>query len=94
MLAFGEQIGWLIGIGLAIALAGGCLAAAQGRRRTAAGALPAFGAALCFGFMFALFAAAEDLGPVSRRRRRPAERPRAACARSCSGAAAPSRAAR
>ena len=51
--------------GLAIALAGGCLAAAQGRRSTAAGALPAFGAALCFGLMFVLFAAAEDLGPVS-----------------------------
>jgi drug/metabolite transporter (DMT)-like permease len=65
VLAFGERIGWLIGAGLAIALAGGCLAAAQGRRSTAAGALPAFGAALCFGFMFALFAAAEDLGPVS-----------------------------
>ena len=45
--------------------AGGCLAAAQGRRSTAAGALPAFGAALCFGVMFALYAAAEDLGPVS-----------------------------
>ena len=65
VLAFGEEIGWLVGAGLAVALAGGCLAAAQGRRRTAAGAMPAFGAALCFGFMFALFAAAEDLGPVS-----------------------------
>ena len=39
--------------------------AAQGRRRTAAGALPAAGAAVCFGLMFALYAAAEDLGPVS-----------------------------
>jgi drug/metabolite transporter (DMT)-like permease len=65
VLAFGERIGWLIGVGLAISLAGGCLAAAQGRRSTAGGALPAFGAALCFGLMFALFAAAEDLGPVS-----------------------------
>ena len=65
VLAFGERIGWLIGVGLAISLAGGCLAAAQGRGSTAGGALPAFGAALCFGFMFALFAAAEDLGPVS-----------------------------
>ena len=65
VVAFGEQISVLIGIGLAISLAGGCLAAAQGRRRTAAGALPAFGSALCFGFMFALYAAAEDLGPVS-----------------------------
>jgi drug/metabolite transporter (DMT)-like permease len=65
VLAFGERISWLIGAGLAISLAGGCLAAAQGRRSTATGALPAFGAALCFGFMFALYAAAEDLGPVS-----------------------------
>jgi drug/metabolite transporter (DMT)-like permease len=63
--AFGERVSILVGLGLAIALGGGCLAAAQGRRRTAAGALPAFGAALCFGIMFALYAAAEDLGPVT-----------------------------
>ena len=37
----------------------------RGRRRTAAGALPAAGAAVCLGLMFALYAAAEDLGPVS-----------------------------
>ncbi len=37
----------------------------QGKRRTAAGALPAAGAAVCLGLMFALYAAAEDLGPVS-----------------------------
>ena len=37
VLAFGERIGWLIAVGLAISLAGGCLAAAQGRRSTAAG---------------------------------------------------------
>jgi drug/metabolite transporter (DMT)-like permease len=65
VLAFGEHISVFIGAGLAIALAGGCLAAAQGRRRTAAGALPAAGAAVCFGLMFALYAASEDLGPVS-----------------------------
>jgi drug/metabolite transporter (DMT)-like permease len=63
--AFGERVSLLVGLGLAVSLAGGCLAAAQGRRGTAAGALPAFGAALCFGLMFALYAAAEDLGPVS-----------------------------
>ena len=62
--AFGEQSA-ADRLGLAISLAGGCLAAAQGGRRTAAGALPAAGAAVCFGFMFALYAAAEDLGPVS-----------------------------
>lgn len=65
VLAFGERISWLVGAGLAVSLGGGCLAAAQGNRRTAAGALPAFGAALCFGLMFALYAAAEELGPVS-----------------------------
>jgi drug/metabolite transporter (DMT)-like permease len=65
VIAFGERISVLIGAALAIALAGGCLAAAQGRRRTAAGALPAAAAALCLGLMFALYAAAEDLGPVS-----------------------------
>jgi drug/metabolite transporter (DMT)-like permease len=65
VIAFGEHISVLIAGGLAIALAGGCLAAAQGGRRTAAGALPAAGAALCLGLMFALYAAAEDLGPVS-----------------------------
>jgi drug/metabolite transporter (DMT)-like permease len=65
VIAFGERISVLIVIGLAIALAGGCLAAAQGKRRTAAGALPAAGAALFVGLMFALYAAAQDLGPVS-----------------------------
>jgi drug/metabolite transporter (DMT)-like permease len=63
--AFGERVGALVVLGLAIALLGGCLSAAAGGRRTAAGALPAFGAAVCFGAMFALYAAAEDLGPVS-----------------------------
>jgi drug/metabolite transporter (DMT)-like permease len=63
--AFGERVSILVGLGLAISLGGGCLAAAQGKRRTAAGAIPAFGAALCFGLMFALYAAAEDLGPVT-----------------------------
>lgn len=63
--AFGERVGGVVGLGLAIALAGGCLAASAGARRTAAGALPAAGAAVCFGAMFALYAAAEDLGPVS-----------------------------
>src|SRR4051794_14034375 len=65
VILFGEDVGALMAVGLAIALAGGCLAAAQGRRRTAAGALPAAGAAVCLGLMFALYAAAEDLGPVS-----------------------------
>jgi uncharacterized membrane protein len=65
VIAFGEHVSVLIAVGLAISLAGGCLAAAQGRRRTAAGALPAAGAAVCLGLMFALYAAAEDLGPVS-----------------------------
>ena len=63
--AFGERVSPLVGTGLAVALCGGCLAAAAGGRRTAAGALPAFGAALCFGLMFALYAAAEELGPVT-----------------------------
>ncbi len=63
--AFGERVSLLVGIGLAVSLGGGCLAAAQGRRRTAAGAVPAFAGALCLGLMFALYAAAEDLGPVS-----------------------------
>jgi drug/metabolite transporter (DMT)-like permease len=63
--AFGERVSMLVAVGLAISLGGGCLAAAQGKRRTAGGALPAFGAALCFGLMFALYAAAEDLGPVT-----------------------------
>lgn len=65
VIAFGEDIGVLIGIGIAVALVGGCLAASQGKRRTAAGALPAAGTALCLGGMFALYAGAEDLGPVS-----------------------------
>jgi len=65
VIAFGEDIGVLIGIGIAVSLIGGCLAASQGRRRTAAGALPAAGTALCLGGMFALYAGAEDLGPVS-----------------------------
>ena len=43
--AFGERVSVLVGIGLAVSLGGGCLAAAQGRRRTAAGALPAFAGA-------------------------------------------------
>ena len=72
--AFGERVSPLVGVGLAVALCGGCLAAAAGGRRTAAGALPAFGAALCLGAMFALYAAAEDLGPVTRRRQRAPER--------------------
>jgi drug/metabolite transporter (DMT)-like permease len=63
--AFGERVGAIVVLGLAIALLGGCLAASAGGRRTAAGALPAAGAAVCFGAMFALYAAAEDLGPVS-----------------------------
>jgi drug/metabolite transporter (DMT)-like permease len=63
--AFGERVGAVVGVGLAIALVGGCLAASAGAHRTAAGALPAAGAAVCFGAMFALYAAAEDLGPVS-----------------------------
>jgi drug/metabolite transporter (DMT)-like permease len=63
--AFGERVSPVVGAGLAVALCGGCLAAAAGGRRTAAGALPAFGAALCFGLMFALYAAATDLGPVT-----------------------------
>jgi drug/metabolite transporter (DMT)-like permease len=63
--AFGERVGAVVVLGLAIALLGGCLSASAGGRRTAAGALPAAGAAACFGGMFALYAAAEDLGPVS-----------------------------
>jgi drug/metabolite transporter (DMT)-like permease len=63
--AFGERVGVLVVLGLVVALLGGCLSAAAGGRRTAAGALPAFGAAACFGAMFALYSAAEDLGPVS-----------------------------
>ena len=63
--AFGERVGALVALGLAIALLGGCLSAAAGGRRTAAGALPAAGAAVCFGAMFALYAAAQELGPVS-----------------------------
>ena len=63
--AFGERVSAIVVLGLAIALLGGCLAASAGGRRTAAGALPAAGAAVCFGAMFALYAAAEDLGPVS-----------------------------
>jgi drug/metabolite transporter (DMT)-like permease len=63
--AFGERVGAVVVLGLAIALFGGCLAASEGGRRTAAGALPAAGAAVCFGAMFALYAAAQDLGPVS-----------------------------
>jgi drug/metabolite transporter (DMT)-like permease len=65
VILFGEEVGILIAVGLAISLAGGCLAAAAGRRRTAAGALPAAGSAVCLGLMFALYAAAADLGPVS-----------------------------
>ena len=63
--AFGERVGALVVLGLAIALLGGCLAASEGGWRTAAGAVPAAGAAVCFGAMFALYSAAEDLGPVS-----------------------------
>jgi uncharacterized membrane protein len=63
--AFGERVGALVVVGLAIALLGGSLSASAGGRRTAAGALPAAAAAVCFGVMFALYAAAEDLGPVS-----------------------------
>jgi drug/metabolite transporter (DMT)-like permease len=63
--AFGERVGALVGGGLVIALCGGCLAAAAGGRRTAAGALPAFGAAFCFALMFSLYAAATDVGPVT-----------------------------
>jgi drug/metabolite transporter (DMT)-like permease len=65
VILFGENVTILICVGLAVALAGGCLAAAQGTRRTAAGALPAAGAAVSLGLMFALYAAASDLGPVS-----------------------------
>src|SRR6478752_6710461 len=50
--AFGERVSAMVVLGLAIALLGGCLA-------------PSAGAAVCFGSMFALYAAAEDLGPVS-----------------------------
>jgi drug/metabolite transporter (DMT)-like permease len=63
--AFGERVGAVVVLGLAIALLGGCLAASEGGRRTAAGAVPAAGAAVCLGAMFAVYAAAEDLGPVS-----------------------------
>ena len=63
--AFGERVSAIVVLGLAIALLGGCLAASAGGRRTAAGALPAARAAVCFGAMFSLYAAAEDLGPVS-----------------------------
>jgi drug/metabolite transporter (DMT)-like permease len=65
VLAFGEEISALIGVGLALSLCGGCLAAAEGGRRTAAGVVPALGAAVCFGSMFALYAAADELGPLS-----------------------------
>ena len=65
VVAFGEHIGALVGIGLVVALCGGCLAAAAGGRRTAAGALPAFGAARCLGLMYALYAAADGLGAVT-----------------------------
>lgn len=63
--AFGERVGALVIAGLVIALVGGCLAASAGGRRTVAGAAPAFGAAVCFGTMFALYAGADELGPVS-----------------------------
>jgi drug/metabolite transporter (DMT)-like permease len=63
--AFGERVGALVIAGLVIALAGGCLAASAGGRRTVTGAAPAFGAAICFGVMFALYAGADELGPVS-----------------------------
>jgi uncharacterized membrane protein len=63
--AFGERVGAVVILGLGIALLGGCLAASEGGRRTAAGAVPAAGAAVCFGAMFAVYAAAEGLGPVS-----------------------------
>jgi drug/metabolite transporter (DMT)-like permease len=63
--AFGERVGAVVLLGLAIALLGGCLSAAEGGRRTAAGAVPAAGAAVCFGAMFALYSAAEQIGPVS-----------------------------
>jgi drug/metabolite transporter (DMT)-like permease len=63
--AFGERVGALVIAGLVIALAGGCLAASAGGRRTVAGAASAFGAAICFGVMFALYAGADELGPVS-----------------------------
>jgi drug/metabolite transporter (DMT)-like permease len=63
--AFGERVGAVVVLGLAIALLGGCLSAAEGGRRTAAGAVPAAGAAVCFGAMFALYSAAEQIGPVS-----------------------------
>jgi drug/metabolite transporter (DMT)-like permease len=65
VILFGENVTVLICVGLALALAGGCLAAAQGRRRTAAGAVPAACAAVSLGLMFALYASASDLGPVS-----------------------------
>lgn len=65
VIVFGERVSVLIGAALALSLAGGCLAAAQGRRRTAAGALPAAGAAVSLGCMFACYAAAQGLGPVS-----------------------------
>jgi drug/metabolite transporter (DMT)-like permease len=63
--AFGEHIGALVGLALAVALCGGCLAAAAGGKRTAAGALPAFGSAVCLGLMYALYAAADDLGAAT-----------------------------
>jgi drug/metabolite transporter (DMT)-like permease len=63
--AFGERVSLLVALGLAITLGGGVLAAAKGRRSTAAGAVPAFAGAVCLGLMFSLYAAAEDLGPIS-----------------------------
>ena len=63
--AFGERVSALVVLGLAIALLGGCLAASAGGRRTAAGALPAPAPRSASARMFALYAAAEDLGPVS-----------------------------
>ena len=44
--AFGERVSAIVVLGLAIALLGGCLAASACGRRTAAGALPAAGAAV------------------------------------------------
>ena len=77
--AFGERVGAIVvASGSRSRSLGGCLAASAGRRRTAAGALPAAGAAVCLGAMFALYAAAEDLGPVCVVARGPPERARAA----------------
>ena len=63
--AFGERVGALIGSGSRSRSWAAAWPPPQGGRRTAAGALPAAGAAVCLGLMFALYAAAEDLGPVS-----------------------------